>query len=71
LFIERDGLSHVAHRKSDGANVVDKPVWHALTSRLHSALTADLMCTLSVWASTAVTAFGHATLASESILSSR
>ena len=70
-FIERDGLSHVAHRKSYGANVVDKPVWHALTSRLHSALTADLMCTLSVWASTAVTAFGHATLAAESILSSR
>ena len=70
-FIERDGLSHVAHRKGYGANVVDKPVWHAITSRLHSTLTADLMCTLSVCASTAVTAFGHSTLTSESILSSR
>src|SRR4029450_11451179 len=53
LFIERDGLSHVAHCKSYGTNVVNKPVWHTITSRLHSTLTADLMCTLSVCASTA------------------
>ena len=45
-FIEHDGLGHVAHHKGYGADVVNKPVWHAPTSRIHSALTVDILRTI-------------------------
>src|SRR5207245_10493897 len=59
-FIERDGLGHIAYRKRDGANVLERPVWHARTSRIYRTLTTDLMRTLGICASAMCTCAGIA-----------